>query len=408
MKKSIFLSCFLILFLLISCNSNKKLITANMNTVKSFSFREKRWQNNEGFSIAIIPDSQSYTNMDSQTFNYIPYIIDQWKIYYRQTAFIARNSVINGGDFSFALHVGDHIEHRNWRPFEWELSAICFQNLNGQIPVLAVPGNHDYDRWVGLSNQCEGSNSYNKYYGPQSDFFHDKDWYKGSSKEGRNSWAIFNAAGKDILVIGLELNPDSESILWAQEILNNHKDLPAILLTHAYLSRTQEDNESSDIIQEISIEDNNKSIIPDYKPGVNYKFTESNSRKKRKGWNARKIWEEFVSKNNQIFLVVCGHVGSETRPCGYRIDKNQDGFTTYSIYSNFQDYRNYLKDLGIKYKKKPNACGDGWFSILDIDLENNQIDFSCFNSETGKFLKGPPFEMSFPIDWDWEQRLAQK
>lgn len=405
MKKKLSLFI-LLLFSFISCNSNNKtdvttINNINMNIIKNFSSTQKQWKNNEGFSIAIIPDSQSYTNMDAQKFNYIPYIINQWEIYYRQTEFIAANSIQNGGNFSFALHVGDHIEHRNWRPNEWKLSAKCFENLNGQIPVLTVPGNHDYDRWVGTNHQTVGSKTYNKYYGPQSNFFNDKEWYKGSSKEGRNSWAIFNAAGNDFLVIGLELNPDNESILWAQEILNKNKGLPAILLTHAYLSRNQEIiKDEQEINKEI------KSIIPDYVSGVNYKFTESNYRLKYNGWNARKLWEDFVSKNNQIFMVVCGHVGTDTKPCGYRIDKNDNGYTTYSIYSNFQDYRNYLNEHNIKYKKKPKACGDGWFSILDIDLKNKQINFSCFNSETGKTLHGEPFEMSFPIDWDWEERLS--
>ena len=406
MKKRFF-SFYIILLLplfFFSCKSNSRHVTMfqSITTSKTFSFREKKWDENNGFSIAVIPDSQSYTNMDSQKFNYIPYIINQWEIYYRQTAFIAQNSVKNGGDFAFALHVGDHVDHRNWRPREWKLSAICFENLNGQLPVITVPGNHDYDTWSGSKHQTIGSNTYNKYYGPDSSFFKDKEWYKGSSQNGRNSYGIIKAADKEFIVIGLELNPDDYSIIWAQEVLNKYKTLPAIVLIHEYLSKNQETQKETDNVETIITNGE------EYKKGINFAFTNVNYRIKNNGWTPSKIWNDFISKNNQIFLVVCGHVGTETKACGYRIDKNQDGFSTYSLLSNFQDFRNYLNEHGIKYKRKPHACGDGWFSIIDIDLKNKQIDFSCFNSETGKFMHGEPFEMTFPIDWDWEERLGQK
>lgn len=407
MKKRFFIFNFIItifILLVLSCKTNSRQITMLQSNTSSrtIPFREKKWENNNGFSIAVIPDSQSYTNMDSQKFNYIPYVINQWEIYYRQTAFIAQNSVKNGGDFSFALHVGDHVDHRNWRPREWKLSAICFENLNGQLPVITVPGNHDYDTWAGTKHQTYGSNTYNKYYGPESSFFKDKEWYKGSSQNGRNSYGIINAADKDFIVIGLELNPDDYSIIWAQEVLDRYKNLPAIILIHEYLSRNQETQTNANNVETIV------TYGEEYKKGVNFAFTNVNYRIKNNGWTPSKLWDKFISNNNQIFLVVCGHVGTETKACGYRIDKNKNGFTTYSLLSNFQDFRNYLNEHGIKYKRKPHACGDGWFSIIDIDLQNNQIDFSCFNSETGKFMRGEPFEMSFPIDWDWDERLGIK
>ena len=426
MKQYIFFLIISIIILFSSCNSNRysqSLLDYNPD-LNNISFRQNHWTNNEGFSFAIIPDPQKYTDLDSQTFSPFPYVIDQWKIYYRQTEFIAQNSVQNGGDFSFALHVGDHVEHQNWKPFEWDLAVKCFENLNGQIPVLTVPGNHDCDIWVGPSHQNESFQSYNKYFGPDTAFFKDKDWYKGSSQEGRNSWAIFNAAGKDILVIGLELNPDDYSIQWAQDILDNNKNLPAIILTHAYLSSAQGIDDDNDNVDEYEDEDEEKKEKPkkkltfkkitfkknkkkeEYIPGINNKFNKSDYRKKFDGWLPKKMWKNFVSNNDQIFLVVSGHVCTEEKPCGFRIDKNDNGYTTYSIYSNFQDFRNYLKEHGIKHKRKPHGCGDGWFSIVDIDLQNKKIDFSCFNSETSDVLEGPPYQMSFPIDWDWNERLG--
>ena len=389
MKKNYFCFLLLLCFFICSCSSIDKSNKDSISDYESFEdiqFREKRWINNEGFSIAIIPDTQAYTEVGSQTFSPKPYVIDQWKIYYRMTEFIAGNSVKNGGDFSFALHVGDHVEHSGNYQSEWELASKCFSNLNGQIPVLTVPGNHDYDEERGLDNQISGSKNFNKNFGPDSVFFKDKPWYKGSFADGKNSYAIFDACGRKFLVIGLEVNPDDNAIRWAQSVLDENKKLPAIILTHAYLHYNRE----------MSGDTKNK----------NFKFTNAKYRKKESSWTPAKLWKDFISENNQIFLVVCGHEGTKKKGCAYRVDKNKDGYTTYSVLSDFQFFSNYLKVHNIQNKKKTRFCGDGWFSILDIDLQNKQIDFSCFNSDTGRFLKGEPFEMSFPIDWDWNERLS--
>ncbi|MBR5646581.1 MAG: metallophosphoesterase [Treponema sp.] len=388
MKKILFIIGFVLSFAsIISCkSSNGTPETVLSSEVKNpVSYNGKKWQNNEGFSIAIIPDSQAYVNYAAQTTSPEPYVTDQWKIYYRQTEFIARNSVQNGGYFSFVLHVGDHVEHSAAYQIEWDLAVKCFANLDGQIPVLTVPGNHDYDGYNRYTQESWGSQYYNKYFGPDSVFFKNKSWYKGSYEDGKNSCAVFDACGKKFLVIGLEVNPDDNAIRWAQKVLDENKNLPAIILTHAYLHFNKE-----------------FSFNPDNK---NYRYTNARYRRKVSDWTPKKLWNDFISRNNQIFLVICGHEATRTKACSYRIDKNKNGYTTYSVLSDFQFYSDYLKKNNIPNKKKTLFCGDGWFSVLDINLKDKTIDFSCFNSETGETKKGEPFELSFPIDWDWDERL---
>ena len=388
-KTILFFISFFLLFFISSCTSvqpGNEFPVPSPDSFNTPDFRDKHWQNNEGFSIAVIPDSQAYVNYAAQTTSPKPYVIDQWKIYYRQTEFIARNSVQNGGDFSFALHVGDHVEHSAKYSSEWELAAKCFENLNGQIPVLTVPGNHDYDKFSRFTHQSSGSQNFNKYFGPDSVFFKDKSWYKGSFADGKNSYAIFDACGRQFLVIGLEVNPDDNAIRWAQSVLDENKTLPAIILTHAYLHYKREKSGKN--------------------ATGNFKYTNARYRRKESDWTPQKLWNNFVSKNNQIFLVICGHEGTPEQGSAYRIDTNKNGYTTYTILSDFQFFYEYLKDHNIQGPKKPLFCGDGWFSIVDIDLLNNKIELSCFNCETGKTLKGDPFEMTFPINWDWNERLG--
>ncbi len=389
---------FIIIFLLliISCKTTHKegFLFEPLEHKELPAFRPNKWNTNEGFSIAIIPDTQSYVDVKSQTYYKNPYPINQWEIYYRQTQFIAEHSIQNGGDFSFALHVGDHVEKCSKQEFEWSADNNAMNNLNNNIPFLTVPGNHDYDKWI-LNKQVEGSKKYKEYLGPDSNLFKDKYWYKGSTKEGRNSYAIFEAANQKILVIGLELNPDEDSIKWAQYILNEYNSFPTIILIHQYLSSQQE-----------SINSNNKhKQNTNYIPNINYKFSKTNYRQLHSGWLPEQVWNNFISENKQIFLVISGHVGTSNNGCGYRIDKNKAGLTTYSFFSNFQFYNKYLNNLNVNYKKRSRDCGDGWMSIIDIDLTNKKIDFSCFNTETGQFNNSEPYTMTFPIDWDWEERF---
>jgi len=361
-------------------STNKSIIPAT----KELNIHQKKWTNQDGFSIAIIPDTQRYVDFLNQK----PlYVVNQWEIFNRQTKYIAENSIINGGDFSFALHVGDVVDHRSHVLSEWTKAAKCMNNLNGQIPFLIVPGNHDYDTWD-FKHHTIGSGTYNLFFGPKSKYFKNKTWYKGSYATGRNSYAIFNGADRKFLVIGLELNPDQKTINWARSILNNHKELPCIILIHQYITVSQ------------------GKTLTDSK-WKNFYFADTNYRESQKGLIPQELWNQFISQHDQIFLVVCGHSYSKNKGAGYRVDKNAHGYTTYSILSNFQSFNNYLNDSGIEYKKEAHGCGDGWMSILDINFTNKSIDFSCYNTETKMFLHGEPYEMSFPIDWDWEERFSK-
>lgn len=391
--KSWIILLFCIMFTLFSCKSITKEQVSMPEINKSITnLKLSDCMEPNVFSFAVIPDTQYYVYVMHQNFHNKFCPINQWEIFYRQTQFIANNSIKNGGPFSFALHVGDFVESRSFWKIEWELASKCMDNMDNELPFLAVPGNHDYDHWT-IGKQIYGSKKYNEYFGPDSYFFKGKDWYKGSSGEGRNSWAIFEGAGRQFIVIGLEEEPSEKSVQWAQTIIDNNPHLPVIILTHEYLRSKQE----------IDLTDN--SIDPnEYIPNTNFQFCASNNRRSKNGLLPEKLWNTFISKNNQIFLVICGHAGSKTRGTAYRADINKDGYTTYSIMSDFQYFKNYYEMMGIKAKKK-RYCGDGWMNIIKIDFDKNNIHLSTYNTETGDVMNEEPYNMDFPINWDWDERF---
>ena len=179
------------------------------------------------FTIAVIPDSQNYVNESTQ--KSVKYPLDSAQIFYNQMQYIADNSVKNGGKIEFAVHVGDFVSHWGQKMGEWERAEKGMSIIDGIVPFIAVPGNHDYDAvfdyGTGTNNRIDGGSIYNKYFGPESKFFKDKEWYKGSYFNGMNSYAISNIGGYDFLFIGLEVEPSDKALEWAQDIINKHKKL---------------------------------------------------------------------------------------------------------------------------------------------------------------------------------------
>lgn len=354
---------------------------------KKLEFRDNFIQNqeeNKRFSIAIIPDSQGYCHYAPQHFSFLSYPESYCEIFYRQTKFIAEHSIQNGGDFSFAIHVGDLIHDAMKLKGEWLMADLCMKNLKDQIPFLVVPGNHDYDKKLSKSTTIDGSAAYNSYFGPDSEYFKGKKWYGGSSAEGRNSYATFEACGYKFLVLGLEIDPSDTSLEWAQDVIDQHKGWPTIYVTREFLHATRR---------------------KDGEKWKNARYVNDDSRKDLPHNSPLDQWKKFISKNDQIFMVVCGH--SSLKDCGsaLRVDKNANGNTTYSILSDYQDADTYMERNG--YHPSVNIfCGDGWMTILDFDLDKKNIHLSTYSTEFDEYRYDNYADLDLPINWDWDKRFV--
>ncbi len=386
MKKISVLLFLSILF--ISCSSVKKsnqynskieILNNDINSKQIGNIMNNNYKNfvngdENKFSIVIIPDSQSYLDFRSQKSSFYP--VNQYEIYFRQMEFIKNNSTQNGGDFSFAIHVGDHVDHRSWNMKEWKRAKEALYILNNEIPFLTVIGNHDYDRWA-KGNSPVGTNLYNKYFGPDTNFYKNKTWFGGASKNGVNLYCYFTACNIKFLVLGLQLNPTQEDINWANQVIQNNKGLPTLLVTHSYLSGKKEDNDQTQ----------NK-LAGAYADIKQHKFS------------AQELWDSFISKNDQIFLIICGHVSKE----GFRIDTNNFGNTTFAIMADYQDEDKYLDYLGIQRKNK-HVCGDGWLKTLNFDFTNKTISVKTYSTEFNTYKKDEGCELTLNIDWNWDERF---
>lgn len=339
----------------------------------------------EPFSIAVIPDSQNYVNYVTNRDSAPSYPVNQAECFYRQMQYIAGNAMQNGGDIAFAVHVGDLVSHWGRHMDEWERAEKGIRILDGALPFIAVPGNHDYDRAYsadgGTDNRIDGNSLFTKYFGSESVHFKGKGWYGGSFNGGMDSYCTLRIDGRDFLFLGLELEPSDEVLAWAQSVLDSHKKYATVLVTHEYLAIWDE------------AENPGRAAL------LNHSY--------RKGFNRNtpiQLWEKLISKNRQIFLVLCGHHFRGDEGENARTDTNDAGYKVYTLLQNYQGRKSLLDERGIKGKRL--NCGDGWLRLLRFDLTKMQVHVQTYSTEFKRYEKDANSDFVIQFDWDWEERFG--
>ena len=342
--------------------------------------------NSQQFTIAVIPDSQNYVNVSTQKTNKYP--LDSAQIFYNQMQYIADNSEKNNGPIVFAVHVGDHVSHWGKYGSEWKRAEKAMSIIDGIVPFIAVPGNHDYDLVFdyggGKNNRINGGELYNKYFGPDSKFFSDKEWYKGSYSGGMNSYVIYNIKGIDFLFIGLEMEPSDKALKWAQSVINENPGLPTILTTHEYLSLSYEKSNPGRIAFS-----NSK-----YRKGIAESIN-----------TGKQIWDKLIKQNNQIFLILCGHVYKGDLGEAVRTDVNTNGYKVYSLLQDYQGRKSLFTELGLEGKGL--NCGDGWLRLLCFDLDKKEIHVQTYSTEFNRYETDYDSDFIITFDWEWEERFKK-
>lgn len=340
----------------------------------------------EPFCVAVIPDTQNYVNYSTNKDSSSSYSINQMEFYYNQMQYIADNSVKNGGTIGFAVHVGDFVSHWGKYLVEWERADKGMRILNNLVPFIAVPGNHDYDEAYsvngGNNNRVRGGVLYSKFFGSESIFFRDKEWYRGGFNNGMSSFCTVKLGGKDFLFLGLELEPSDEVLGWAQAVLDAHKGYATILVTHEYLSVTDEQETPGKAAL----------LKASYRKDFNHN-------------GPQQIWDKLIKRNKQIFLVLCGHHFSGDEGENTRTDINDDGYKVYSLLQDYQGRKSLFDERG--YKGKKLNCGDGWLRLLNFDLDNNLIHVQTYSTEFQRYEKDSNSDFKIKFDWNWDERFGQ-
>jgi hypothetical protein len=300
--------------------------------------------NADVFTIAAIPDTQNY--VDEKTVQPAGMGILQ-----SETAAIVLFS--QKEHIVFISHLGDIVQHQGQYPNEWSRAVEGMEPLirRSRIPLSITQGNHDYDRTS--DHAIRGCKFFLGHFGPDSEFFKNKPWYGGAftpdaNEAGASSWQTFKAGKWQFLHIALEMEPSDATLQWAQSVIDSHRNWPTIISTHQYLSWKG-------------------TLLAEHYRGKLQRNTPA------------QVWDKLISRNPQVFMVLCGHnfKGAQV-PASRRIDKDLAGRDVWQILSDYQDCPG---------AKDPNKVpgGGGWIRFMEFDTDANQVHVRTYSSLFARF-----------------------
>jgi hypothetical protein len=355
------------------------------------------------FTIAVIPDTQNYVDYTHQknagfAFDAAPMVMEQLK-------YVADRTRSQGGDIAFVTAMGDVWQHQTLlidpdfaaRGFkraanpmmdrlfaptpkvltvEAPTARAAYQQIAGKVPFSVVPGNHDYDAmWtdanhppkpvikseadIGLLHSA-GLNNFRSVFSDQSPFFKGKPWYVASHDGGADSAQIFTAGGYKFLHIGLQFDAPNASLEWAASIVKRYPGLPTIVSMHDFLE-TDGERVPNPIIDNHALN-----------PAVDN--------------TPQMIWDKLISRNDQIFMVLCGHEHAQA----FRDDANSFGHRVYQVLADYQARAQTVADAGAK--PVPEGIGDGWLRLMTFDFagETPRVKVRTYSTHYKKFSSEEP------------------
>ena len=309
------------------------------------------------FTLVVLPDTQGYADVRHQeTQKHWPEIGDQRSCFYSQTAWIKENR--NKLNIVMVVHVGDitQTDHDE----EWKIADKAFKTIDACVPYILCSGNHD----MGYSPQYRQTSfsresRFSTYFTPtrftenplyDSLFGRDKSVHFRDQGKIENSYLLLNAGGLKFLFLAMEFKPRDETLAWANRVVEQHPDHRTIVVTHAYLTKKEGQRTSADSYR-----------------------VEGNS--------GESIWEKFVCRHENIFLVLSGHA-MENR----LTSKGRNNNDVHQVQADYW------------YWDKPEIkAGSGYLRIMTFYPGKNTIDVQTYSPVLDQFLTRPSSQ--FTLDY---------
>ena len=349
------------------------------------------------FTIAVIPDTQNYVDntkpqpASTQEFNAETQYLAENKAFFNLVFVTHVGDVVQNGDGTNGA--GDITTYGNGA--EWNRGLAAMQILaDAGIPFGMSIGNHDYDNYAYVtgSRPLVSTKMWVKYFGSKSSLFAGKPWYGGASDNlsydpGLSSYQTFQAGGKNFLHISLQMEASDAALAWAQGVVSTHPGYATIVTTHSYMSPPAAGDMSPPL------------AVPASLNAAAYLTTTGSCTGAPQGAtspggcnSAQQVWDKFISKNDQIFLVICGHswnspVNGISQGENIRIDNNLAGHPVYQVLTDYQGNLT-AHDGSIPTASTEDPGGDGYIRLMQFNMDAGTIHFSTYspimNSGKGK------------------------
>ena len=288
------------------------------------------------YSIAIIPDQQILTHHHPEKLNNMyQWIADQ----------------VEPENIQAVITVGDITDDNSI--LHWERAKEAYNIIDGKVPFIPVPGNHDYH--YELTYRC--LDNYNTYFpielmedqGTTSGFY-TRD--KGLTDDVANHWQAFEVQGHKYLVMALEFGPRDSVLAWAGDVIAAHPDHQAIIVTHGYITHDGTWLDGTD------------AHVPS-----GYGFTKGEEEQAN---NADGMWEKLVSKHENIVMVLSGH-----------ILKSDNVVTRVDI----GDHGNEVIQFLIDGQNLDGIYGGfGLVAMMNFRDDGQTVEFTYYATDKGKYM----------------------
>ena len=240
----------------------------------------------EFWTIIVLPDTQYYT-IDSEWPKGIFPGQTQWIVDNRESLNI--KAVLSLGDL---VEIGSVPEH--WIRADEALSTI----IDADIPYMPTPGDHDHNNQWEDGDLILFSSTF-----PESRFDDDPWWGDVYDETNSSHYMLLTLGLEDYIFLGLDFCPDADEIAWANDILDLYADRKAVFTTHSLMDDLGGFYATRDCGRFDS-----ESVF---------------------------IWEELVSRHDNLTLALSGHMHLGDGEY-QRTDDNKNGVPVHLVMSDYQ------------------------------------------------------------------------
>ena len=205
---------------------------------------------------------------------------------------------------------------------EWDVAMEAIDQLNAAgIPYSQVRGNHDTLSKFNAAFNTPAYKSQFEYIDPEN---------------FSNTYKTMNIGGIDYLLVTLDYRPSEAALAKAGEVIEQHPKHRVIVTTHEYLTNDE----------------------TNYYYGV-----------------GQDLWDNFVKKYPNMFMVLCGHIGY---PQIMARQKNGD-------------YGNRVHEILIDAQDIDLTDPLGMVAVLYFDEANSQVWVEYYSTVKGKYQNSPVY-----------------
>lgn len=265
---------------------------------------------------------------------------------YRGTLDWIDKKVQEGWNFKCIVQTGDITQNNDLS--QWKCFLTATTPLACKIPYFSMIGDHDYTWEDGIHITDHNSTHFNDYIRFQMSS--NKVVARFEEKKMENIVVENTIYGQRWDLLILEFGPRKEVVEWANGYVKDHPNHNFILLNHEYLEKGGGRRVSDLKCHRL----------------LNTSYVEPNE-----------LWNDLIKCNDNIRLVLCGHVGGLY---ALTVDTNDFGRAVPQIQHNIQS---------------PEYRHDNWVMLWDFPVDKDSVNVSIYNTKTEKYYNNQEILFKF-------------